>query len=243
MKMLLKILIVFSLIFDLSFKIAPFFSLGKLTLIILSIYYLLIQKDKTPVYKNEGKVFIVYFFISVYVCVIYIFNGAPETTSLARIFYYLLYSVWVSIVFFTIFKNKKEFLSVLSSVIFIQSCFVIVSWLSLDFRIIVDNLLVETGNISLLSHKRPPGLMNSAGAKASVILGIGASTSLFQLIHTRTQSKVVLYTIMFITSSIATFIVGRTGLILLLALIIALLLYNYFGLILFNNGNYIVYTV
>ncbi|WP_442596721.1 hypothetical protein [Neobacillus sp. D3-1R] len=219
-----KVIIIFFALYDLSFKIAPSLSLGKITVILLTIYYLFGCKNKTVIFKSEAKVFILYFFILLHVIVIYVLNGMPETTTLARVIYYFIYSIWLSIIFASIFKNKDEFLKLLSIAIFIQSCFVLISWISIDYRILIDNLLVQTGNISLFSGERPPGLMNSAGAKASVILGIGASICLYQITVARNFKSVVIYALMLLVNAIATFIIGRTGLLILAVLLLSLLL-------------------
>jgi hypothetical protein len=224
MNFLIKVLMVFLTIFDLSFKIAPAISSGKIVVSLLSLYYIFKKIKVKNLSKGELLIFISYFFIFTHVVLVYIFNGMPETTTLARFIYYLIYSVWLSFVFTKIFDSKRDFLNVLTHAIFIQSCFVIISWFSLDYRILVDQLLVQTGNISLLSARRPPGLMNSAGAKASVTLGIGAATGIYMIALAKKRKEVIKYSIFLLINLVATFIVGRTGLLIFTGLALAIII-------------------
>ena len=241
MSFILKVAIVFLALFDLSFKAAPILSTGKIIVATLSMYYFFKNRNKLPLFKSEAYVFIFYFFILAHVVLVFLLNGMPETTTMARMIYYFIYSIWLSFIFGAIFKDKSEFVKVLSVAIFVQACFVIVSWLSSDYRIIIDQLLVQTGNISLLSAKRPPGLMNSAGAKASVILGIGSAFSLYQLTLSQKRKSLVLYTIIMLVNLAATFIVGRTGLLLFLILAISILIQRANKLIL-NRSFFVIIT-
>lgn len=238
---LIKILIVFFSIFDLSFNFIPAISTGKVMVAILSLYYILKKDKKNKIINKELSIFICYFFIFVDVIAVYIFNGMPETILLSRMIYYFIYSVFLSILFTEIFTDRKDFLQALSYAIFIQACFVLLSWLVSDFRTLVDQLLVQTGNISLLSEERPPGLMNSAGAKASVILSIGAAINLNMLSYVKRKRVVISYSFMMLVNLTATFIVGRTGLVLFTFLAIAILIQKNKELIL--NFKFIIFII
>lgn len=223
---LVKIIIVFLLIFDLSFNIAPIFSTGKIMFVILTIYFFIKKKGVLKISKKEIPIFLTYMLIFSHILVVYVYNDMVESLTISRFFFYIVYSVILSLLFYELFNDKEEFLNVFVIAVFIQSIFVIISWYSVEFRIIVDQLLVQTGNISLLSSTRPPGLMNSAGAKASVILGLGATFTLFLINNTNSKKKLVLYSLILMINISSTFIVGRTGLLLFIFLSLAVIICN-----------------
>ncbi|XMB85734.1 hypothetical protein RJG79_10015 [Mycoplasmatota bacterium WC44] len=233
MNLFFKVTLLFIVLFDLSFKILPIISTGKIGVLLLTIYFFLINKKKITINKKEAYIFVLYFFIFTHAILVFILNGMPETKTIARLLYYFIYSVWLSYVCIVVFRNRMDFFKTLSIVVFVQSCFVIVSWLSIDFRVFIDSLLVQTGNLSLLSAQRPPGLMNSAGAKASVILGIGSAITFYQLTCNNSKKSVLIYSFMFMVSTVSTLIVGRTGLLLLMVLV---------STILIQNGRQLIFT-
>lgn len=229
-----KSFLLFFILFDLSFTAFPSLSTGKIFILLLTMLMLIKRKYKKQINKKEFLIILSYFIVLIHVFFIYMINSNPETTTIARIVYYLINSVYVSFLFTNLFDNKNDFLRTLSMVTFIQSCFVIISWFSVEYRILINQILVQGGNISLLSAKRPPGLMNSAGAKASVVLGIGTAVCLYLISLTKNKVEIMKYTIMMTIGFIATFIIGRTGLVIFLFLSSAIL-FQKFKNILFNR--------
>lgn len=220
----LKVLLLFFMVFDLSFLTIPSLSTGKIAILILLLYVLLTGSRKFKIKKIELIIYILYFFIFGYLIVSYLFNGMPDTLMITRMLYYLIYSVLASLICESFFENKDEFINVYATVMFVQSIFVIISWFSVEYRELISQLLVQSGNISFLSSKRPPGLMNSAGAKASVFLAIGAAFSLYQLSSSRNSLSLIKNALYLIVNLVAVFIIGRTGLLLFMVLGVSIII-------------------
>lgn len=223
--LVIKTLLIFLLIFDISFKFLPFISTGKIVFLIMAVWYFFEVKKVSKFSIYSWGIISLYCFIVFYNILLYVTNGFLDNTALLRIIYFVLYSLVLSTIFSNFFNSKKEFMLTFTLATFIQSLFVIVSWLSPEYRLFVDSILVQTGNLSLLNDSRPPGFMNSAGAKASVLLALGGSFSLYLFLNEKKSNNFV-FILMYFILAIATFIVGRTGLVVLLVLSVLLLIIN-----------------
>ncbi|WP_428755156.1 hypothetical protein [Vagococcus fluvialis] len=142
-----------------------------------------------------------------------------------RVVYFFFYSILMGKIIPNFFQTRLEFFQNLGIVTTIQSLLILYSWGSPGYRILIEKILVNTGNISFLSEKRPPGFMNSAGAGASVILGVGATVLFYLVFYSNlNKNKKLINFFMYVLNMIAVFIVGRTGLFMAIALQFSILM-------------------
>lgn len=220
---LFRVILLFFFIFDISFNFLPV-STGKIATFIFLLLFFSIKGIK---YKKKQKIYvtifnIVYGIILIYNTLLFLLNPQSDITTLSRLIYFGIYCIAMSYVIPTFFTDLNDFFQTFGYVTTIQGIFVLVSWISNSYRQFLESIVVNTGNISFLSERRPPGLMSSAGAGASVILALG-SVLLLYLILNNDFKKNILNVFCFVVSFTATFIVGRTGLLLASVLIVFLI--------------------
>jgi len=132
----------------------------------------------------------------------------------------LLLSLYGSIVFTVLFGfNRKRFAFAFCVVTFIQSLFIIYSYLSPDFRLWTYQALIQGGNIPLTNGTRVAGFTNSSGASLSLIQSLGFFSALYCIRRTQLPTYLLCLTFMAIVICVSTILTGRLGFFICLALV------------------------
>ncbi|MBI5418328.1 hypothetical protein HZA55_10385 [Candidatus Poribacteria bacterium] len=221
-------IIMFLFIYDISFIAAPSVTTGRLTVILLTACLFTHMMAELKNFVIENFLILNFFlFISIYSLALYLFNYAIDSTQFSRSFHFLFYSIYGSILFWTLLKkNVYKFVSIFSLATFIQSLFIAYSYISPGYRLWLSKLLVQGGNIPLTVGLRVPGFSNSSGAALSVIQALGVFASLYAANLSKSSFKVFFYSLIAIITLGSTVITGRTGLILAILFLLTFMINN-----------------
>lgn len=99
----------------------------------------------------------------------------------------------------------------IACVIFVQSIFIFIGFLSPGFRHVTAAFIAESGNIDATDAMRIRGLSNSSGAGASLLFAIGAAMSLASAVDAKTKKLGLFFLVTTVSCAMATFFTGRTG--------------------------------
>lgn len=209
-----KTAITFGLVFNLSFSSYPSASTGRLALAVMAMIYgrdalLLIRRFAI---SNSLSLLVLIaplpfsmFWLS--------FNGGEESTMVSRASWFLLFVVLAAFLYVRMCQHKLSLAMAYFLVAMLaQAIFVFYSMLNPDFRIWVDRILVESGNIDFTDGVRFSGLSNGGGAALSVQLSLGVASAIVLLSQTKSYwiKNILIIAALFLTAS--TIFVGRTGL-------------------------------
>ncbi len=197
-----KILFILSFLLVIPFNIKKFIFFTKENIILIKYFILLIL-----LFTYNGLIFSI--------------NISDDSTLLYSLI--LRLTVFYFPIIFFLFYVKIKFkyidyinfiLKLLLFIISIQSFFVILSFINIDFKLYIDTILPYIGHIGADRMDRLRGISNSSGAALSIVQGIGAYISLLLLDKEKKVLKKILFLSLIVLNILAILFIGRTGLVL-----------------------------
>lgn len=216
----------FLYIYNISFQIFPSVTTGRVVLAVLTLgYWSLVYAELKRFAQENVPTLFTLFFLLVYSLLLYAVSGFLDNTQFSRSLNFLLYVIVGSIVFSAILRHDlRRFAAGFAGATLIQACFIALSYVSADYRLWLSGLVVQGGNIPLISATQVPGFSNSSGAALSVFQGIGIFTALY-CSKSSTRSPASLFWFMAsLVIAASTVVTGRTGLMLAVLFVGAFLL-------------------
>jgi len=200
-------------------------STARIILLIGLVYLIILWYVKFPTSINIDKgvliVILLYVLYFVWIFFISVYQELKDVAILSNALLLLIHpfigGLFFSLVFHKMDYTLRDVILVIQIVIFIQAIFIVIYFVSWDFREFTFNFIPETGNID---HKetlfRSRGLTHSSGAGLSVVQAMGLLFTSYLIATIRYKSKQFLYLIFsFGLLVISIGITGRTGLLML----------------------------
>ena len=230
---IIKIILIFFIIYDFGFIAFPSLTSGRVVLLAIFIYSL-IKKD---ILINKEVAFFSIFIFILFVASLIQFINSDDFKQSSRLIWFTIYSIITPFLLLKIFKDKIDFLNAFFIATTIQSIITIGSFLNPEFKQFILSAIVVGGN-DIKDGFRAIGFTSASGAAFSVIQFCGVFSGLMLLKYTRDNLIKSIFILIFILIGLlSTLIIGRTG---LLCSIIAII---YFLLINFNLKKVILYSV
>jgi len=145
----------------------------------------------------------------------WVLSGFVDASQLIRLFAFGLYGIYGALLLATLFEgDERAFARSCSIAGVIQAVFIVVSFVSPDYRLWLSGIVEQSGNIDIVTGLGAPGFSNSAGALLSVAqAGCVFGSLVASRLATRPASRHA-YVVSAIIISASTFLVGRTGVLL-----------------------------
>ena len=212
----LSVVLLFFLVYNVSFKVLPMATLGRLAVLYLMWEQRLILRERiNSLAAKHPFMLLTLAALLVHAVIGYLFGGRVDSTQMSRQFHFLFYSIFASYLYALHLRgNLKMFLCNFAIVCAFQGGMIIYSLFSWEYREWLASLVVEGGNYELTLADRPPGFSNSTGANLSVIQALGVFSSLWVAFGNNPWWAKVLSVIGAIVAVVSTILVGRTGLML-----------------------------
>ena len=216
---LLIILGLFFFLFSVKFTFIPVHS--YLIVLLLGILYVTVDyiKNKKTLFvlTVEIRNFIyIFLLLLLWILISYGFNGFEDSYMIKKITALFIKSILCSIIFVYIFlKFKitfKDLLLYLQIIIFVQALFIILYFISADFKQWTLDFIPTSGNLDPRVDFRSRGLMNGASASGALIISFGLLFTAYLVTVSEYRNRLFLYlSISFILILFSIFLVGRTG--------------------------------
>lgn len=220
----LAVLAVFLVIYNLSFQSAVSLTSARLVVMFLLLYYFLVPKNFQELGKGvDFRIFIIFLPVP-YILAQYVFVG--DFGQLSRFFYLFLYSFLGAILLAKMIGGLDRWLLVFLLAVWLQSIVVLFSFVSIDYRAWVATNLATGGNFDAGYLYRAPGLSGASGSDLSVIQSLGVLAGGLYLSvkkDLRNPGRACVYLMMLICM-ISCVVVGRTGLIMSVSLLVLFVL-------------------
>ena len=217
-------IVMFMLMYNISFRAAPSASTGRIAVVILSIS--LGRRgtvDCFVSFVSENRVAATMIAsVAIYAAVQYALGGFQDTDQLSRLVHFILLSVFGSIAFAALIRyDIRAFVSIFAVAAFVQAIFILYSYVSPEYRTWLSNLLVQGGAIPLTYDLQVPGFSNSSGAALSAVQGLGAFAALYATALWPGVRRRAILALMGLTCALSTVVTGRTGLLLSVCFFVA----------------------
>lgn len=210
-KFLINTLLIFFIIYDISFIRFPGLTSGRIAFFIILLKFLVhynrIKFDKKTIY------FLLFLLLLFLFSIIQYLNSLDFTQS-SRILWFSIYSVLTPFLMKNYFSGLKDFLFSFLLATSVQSLITINSFISPGFKQNILNYIVIGGNDIENSVYRAIGFTSTSGAALSVVQFCGVFCGLILLKYSNlTFFKSTLVWVSVLVCLLSTFIIGRTGLI------------------------------
>lgn len=204
---LFGVCIAFSLIYNVSFKVAPMVTTGRVAVLLMFLFAILFRKIKLSYFFGKELIFIALFPIALIQ-----FYFASEPTQVSRIFHLWFYGFFGAALLAAILKTEERILWAFVFATSIQSFFIFFVWLNQDLRTLLDYFIVTGGNIDIYYIYRSPGFAGFSGSALSVtqVIGVLSSSMLLKKYSYKdgVQTTLIILMVLCVFSTIP---VGRTG--------------------------------
>lgn len=208
----LNSILVFFIIFDVSFAILPALTSARIILLFFLIRVNFSNTIKLK-FSNNIIVFLSILFLLFIGSIIQYINSNDFIQS-SRLLWFSIYSIITPYLLSKHFSNLKEFLSCFLFSTFIQSVIAIFSFFNPAVKQSISSLIVVGGNDLDEAIYRAISFSGSSGAALSVIQFCGVYSGLFLLTkYSFSKLNCLFIWIGLIFSLLSTLIIGRTGLI------------------------------
>lgn len=216
------IFLLFLFIYNLSLVYMPSLSTARSAVATAFVLALIQRKVRWRELTSSLSASFLAFLGVVMICLVYSFFQVFFSSEIdvdwiqfSRIVHFIVYSIFGAYLFSMLANFQIErLLSWFFYASFIQAIFVVLSYLNADFRSLVANLLVQSGNIDLESVVRSSGLSNGLGSALSLIQGLGCFAGAVVLSRDAKFCKRALLLVLFFVLLLSTILTGRVGLIL-----------------------------
>lgn len=202
LKHITNFLLIFSLIYDISFKAFPVLTSGRIVFIFLIISNF---KDLKLVFK-EYK-FLKFIILLLLLVSFLQFTLTNDNTQFSRFFYFTLFSLISSLIIATRVKDTQKLLFYILIAVSFQSVILVYVFFNPSFKFILDQYIVYGGNFTVENLYRSFGLSSQTGAALSLTQSFGVGAGLLLLKYKNNY----LITLSIVICFLSTFFVGRTG--------------------------------
>jgi hypothetical protein len=228
-KVLTLSILIFFIIYNVSFKFSPLLTTGRMALIFLLLWVFVIGKLSITYLKSRVWLLFLPFF---YVLLQY-FIVVDDFGQTSRFIHLFLYSFLGSALVALIAKDIKIVLISILLAITIQSIILLYSFFNIEYRIWFDAVTILGSNYPAEYLYRAPGFSGDGGASLSLTQSLGVFIGWLLLrdnIYYKPVSGWMVYVVLLAMtfSFLSCFVVGRTG-ITLAAVFLVIFLYS-FGL-------------
>lgn len=203
LKHITNFLLIFSLIYDISFKAFPILTSGRIVFIFLIISNF---KDLKLVFK-EYK-FLKFIILLLLLVSFLQFTLTNDNTQFSRFFYFTLFSLISSLIIATRVKDTQKLLFYILIAVSFQSVILVYVFFNPSFKSILDQYIVYGGNFTVENLYRSFGLSSQTGAALSLTQSFGVGAGLLLLKYKNNY----LITLSIVICFLSTIFVGRTGL-------------------------------
>lgn len=215
--------LLFLFLYNISFLAAPPVSTGRVVLLALLLSHpRAIWRDLRWFARTHGAFVIAFALVVAHVAAVTLLDSASDYNQLSRLLNFAVMVLLGTFAFLAHVGNDPGRLARgVAMATGVQSLLIFVSYVSADFRQWVGTLLVEGGNIPLTSTIQVAGFSNSSGAALSVIQGLGVFAALHAARRERGGVRSVAFGLIACACALSTLAVGRTGLLMALAIFAA----------------------
>ncbi len=217
---LIKLVLIFSFLFDVNFINLPGLTTARLSLIFLLIYSILFKFKISRACLNALGVVIFVFLV----CFLQ-YLGSRESTQISRIIWFAMYGIITPMLLSQGLKDPKEFFILITVACTLQALIAIFSFINPSIKAMLYNLVIFTVNFDEKQTLRAVALSSAGGASLSVVQSFGVISGIFLLKYYSPKFMHGMFLVLGIFfSTLSTFIIGRTGLVVsLLAIMVYLL--------------------
>lgn len=214
---LIKLLLVFAILYDINFLAFPSITTARVALLLL-ILYAFYYRIRIPI--------LIINYLALIGCVFSLaliqFLFSQDSTQISRIFWFVLYGIIGPVILSTLIKDKNEYFLFVTLSTFIQSIIALTSFITPSFKLFLYSTVIFTANFDEAQVLRAVSLSSVAGASLSVIQSFGVISALILLKYKPCSVKFSVFLwLQIVIITISIFIIGRTGLIIsFLALLI-----------------------
>lgn len=201
-KHVINFILIFAIIYDISFKAFPILTSGRIAFIFLIISNF---KDLKLVFK-EYK-FLKFIILLLLLVSFLQFTFTNDNTQFSRFFYFTLYSLISSLIIAVRVKDTQKLLSYILIAVSIQSVILLYVFFNPSFKIVLDGYIIYGGNFTVENLYRSFGLSSQTGAALSLTQSFGVGAGLLLLKYKNN----FLITSSIIICFLSTIFVGRTG--------------------------------
>ena len=203
----ISLVIIFSLIYDISFSGLNGFTTARLAFLFL----VFTNVSRLDIIIKEYGYFLLFMIAVMFLALVQSFYS-HDTTQLSSLFFFIIYCLASSLlVNFQVGDSARLQLLFLSAISF-QSLVLIYVFFNPSLKLVLSNYIITGANYGPENLYRSFGLTSSSGAALSLIQGLGFGLGLYML-HTgqkRYRWAVLIMSVLCISSTI---FVGRTGLV------------------------------
>ena len=202
LKHITNFLLIFSLIYDISFKAFPILTTGRIVFIFLIISNFKVLKLVLKEYKYLKFIILLLLLVSFIQ-----FSITNDNTQFSRFSFFTIYSLISSLIIATRVKDTQKLLFYILIAVSFQSVILIYVFFNPSFKAILDGYIVYGGNFTYENLYRSFGLTSQTGAVLSLTqsFGVGAGLLLSK------YKNNFLITSAIIICFLSTIFVGRTG--------------------------------
>jgi len=156
------------------------------------------------------------------------FNFEDTTFATSTLLIFIQIFAGAMFVSYIIFKQDKDFdylILVIQMAIVLQGFFIILSFLSIDFKILTMKYIEATGNIDAMNLYRVRGLTHSSGAGLSILQSIGLLFSTYLLVRNKKSIFIFYLLISIVILFFSILLTGISGLLIIPIILLFFLLY------------------
>jgi len=208
-------ILVFSLLYKLSFASYPLLTTARLALPLFTLFcwQLLLKCLSRELCGIHPRYYLILFFLFLHAMLTYLLGGVGDSTQLSRITNYLLYAIvgGMLLAVFLEFNMKWVAISILCAIL-IQSFFIILEMSNMQFHSWVVRALMDgSAQLDLARTSRAIGLSKVSGSHLAVTQALGVFLSFLLLFKANTKIGRNLLYISVIPLILSTIFTGRTG--------------------------------
>lgn len=211
---LLKVVLTFGLIFNISFVVLPALTTGRLALLVMFVLYgKTACKQLVEFVQAYRPVLAVFLFLLPFSMIWFVINGTEDSVMFSRAFWFLVFVILAAFLYARMCKLQlfQAMLYYLIAML-VQSLFVLKSVFDVAFRSWVERILIMSGNIDFSEGVRFAGFSNSGGSTLSLQIALGGIASIVLLLQTRNPLGKIALLFANIILLTAVIFVGRIGL-------------------------------
>jgi hypothetical protein len=218
-------LLVFTLFFYLYGVNFTFLPVSTARIIVfIAFCYLLLKfyfKPVIPFRRSNLFLLLAFIVLAYWIFFISVVNGYRDSAMFTSVTLMLIHSFiggwFFSIIFYNFGLNFRQVIFLIQSVITIQAVFILIYFVSWEFREFTFTYIPETGNIDYqVNLFQSRGLTHSSGAVLSVLQSLGVLFSAYLLSTAKYRDPEFIYLLLsFGLLCLSIFITGRTGILIL----------------------------
>lgn len=207
-RFLLNTLLIFSIIFDVSFVAFPALTSGRIAILFFFAYFASIKRITFK--RNFIYLLTVIFFL--FVASLIQFISSNDFIQSSRLLWFSIYGIIFPYFLSQYFKSLEEFLYCFLFATSVQSIIAINSFFNPDVKQFISSMVVVGGNDLDEAIYRAISFSGSSGAALSVIQFCGVYSGLVLLRYCHAYRARIMIWIGILCCLLSTLIIGRTGL-------------------------------